>query len=206
LGANSSVLDVGGGSRPSLPAALRPPHCFYAGLDLSADEMAKAGSGAYDEMHVASATTHLAELDGRFDLVASFQVLEHVRPLDVALENMRSYLRPGGRLVALVSGSFALFSVIGRLIPHRVATVLLDRLLRRDPETVFPAHYDRCHFSALVALLRTWTWSEVIPLYRGAEYFSFSSPLQRAYVAYENWAFSRRHRNLATHYLIDAVR
>jgi hypothetical protein len=36
-------------------------------------------------------------------------------------------------------------------------------------------------------------------------YWRFFSPLQRAYLVYEDWA-AAGHKNLATHYLVDARR
>ena len=205
LAPGARILDVGGGARPSLARADRPPGSVYVALDTSAEQIRKAGPGAYDEVHLASATERLPQLVGQFDLVVSWQALEHVRPLDRVLENVHAYLRPGGRFVALVSGTFAAFAVAGRLVPHSVATRAMSRLLGRQPETVFPAHYDHCWHGALTTLLRPWARAEVVPLFRGGGYFSFSPPLARAYLAYESWAERGAHANLATHYLIDAT-
>ena len=58
--------------------------------------MEHAPEGSYDEMFVGDITKRVAELEGRFDLIICFQVLEHVKPLDDAIENLRCYLRPGG--------------------------------------------------------------------------------------------------------------
>jgi hypothetical protein len=78
--------------------------------------------------------------------------------------------------------------------------------MARDPETVFHAHYDRCWYGALERTLAPWSRAEIVPIYQGAEYFNFALPLRGAYVAYENWAAGRGHLNLATHYLVEAVR
>src|SRR5215213_2671096 len=181
------ILDVGGGRRPSLPRASRPPGCFYVGLDTSAQELLEAGPAAYDKVYVGSVSERISELEQSFDLVASWQTLEHVRPLEAALANAHAYLRPGGRLVAMASGAFSAFAVASRLIPNSLVPVLLQRLLGREPETVFPACYDRCWHGALVKLLERWDRAEVVPFYRGANYLAFSKPLARAYLAYENW-------------------
>jgi SAM-dependent methyltransferase len=206
LDPGAHILDIGGGRRPSLAPADRPPGCRYVGFDASAQQLALAGPGAYDELRVGSATEHVPGFEGAFDLVTSWQTLEHVRPVEAALANARSYLRVGGRFVALVSGTFAVFAIAGRLVPHSVARAVMKRLLDREPETVFPAHYNRCWHGTLVKLLEPWSHAEVIPLYRAGGYFAFSDTLARAYLAYENWAEGRQLRNLATHYLIDAVR
>ncbi len=200
-----SVLDVGSGRRPCVPLERRPPGCTYVGLDISADELETAPPGSYDRFVVADVSDR-AELDGEFDLVVSFQVLEHVRPLDVAFENLRHYLRPGGRLIAQFSGALSAFGLLGRAVPHRLSRSVLHHLLGRDPEKVFPAHYDRCWSSAVQRMLVAWTSAEVIPLHRGAAYFHFAKPLRAGYLLYEEWVRSQQFENLASYYIVDAVR
>jgi len=206
LVAGTHILDIGAGRRPTLPTGSRPPGCLYVGLDLAAAELEKAPPGSYDETYVADVALRLPALEERFTLVVSWQVLEHVKSLDVAIENLRSYLRPGGRLVAHMSGSFSLFATISRLVPHSLGAQAMQHLLKRDRETVFPTHYDHCWYGALERMLASWSESQVLPRYRGAQYLSFCPVLQRVYLAFEDWACLRGHRNLATHYLVTAVR
>jgi hypothetical protein len=82
----------------------------------------------------------------------------------------------------------------------------MRHLLRRDPESVFPAHYDRCYASALAPLLAGWSESDVRPLFQGGAYLNFALPLRDAYFAYESWACRTGRANLATHYLVVARR
>lgn len=208
LSAGMSILDVGSGRNPSLVKAERPERALYAGLDLSAEELAAAGPGAYDESIVADATAVQPALAGRFDLVLSWQVLEHVKPLPQAMDNFHLYLKPGGVLVALFSGSWSAFGIANRVLPDRVGSELVGRVMRRrnSDRPVFPAHYDGCHASALRTTLADWSSVEITPLYRGASYFHFSSVLSRLYLAYENRAKRRGMENLATHYLLVATR
>lgn len=200
------ILDAGSGRRPALAVHSRPADCRYVGLDLSRSELEHAPGGSYDEMFVGDLTKRVAELEGRFDLIICFQVLEHVKPLDEAIENLRCYLRPGGRLVTQLSGSFAVFGIVNRLIPSGAAVWMLRNFHGRAPETVFPAYYDRCWSTSLERMLAGWSKAEVIPMWQGAAYFRFSKPLLALYVAYEEWARSVGHRDLATHYVIDASR
>jgi SAM-dependent methyltransferase len=204
--AGAHVLDLGGGRRPAIPHERRPQGCRYAGLDVSAEELSAAPPGSYDEVWVRDAAAPVPELAGRFDLVVSWQALEHVRPLDLALENVRGYLKPGGRLLAMLSGRFAAFALVARLLPDRAGKELMARLIDRPPDTVFHSHYDRCWYGALDRMLASWSRAEIIPLYRGAGYFDFSPLLRGIYVRYEDWAARGMHRNLATHYLVDAMR
>jgi SAM-dependent methyltransferase len=206
LKAGMAVLDVGAGAKPSLPPAERPAGCRWVGHDVVAAELAKAPPGSYDELSVGSLTTHDPALVGRFDLVVARFVFEHVRPLAPAIDNLRSYLRPGGRLVALLSGRWSVFALLNQVVPPRLARLAMQRALGREPDTVFEAHYDGCWQRRLQRMLAGWGRAEVQPHFCGAGYFTFARPLTAAYLAFEELAVRRRWDDLATYYLIDAER
>ena len=199
------ILDVGSGRLPCRTPDFRPSDCHYVGLDISASELATAKPGSYDECVVADVAGPRDErLVGQFDLVVSFQVLEHVRPLDQALDNMYAYLRPGGRLVAQMSGTFMPFSLLGKVIPQRPKVWLLHNLLDREPAEIFPAHYDHCYASALRRLTQDWDEVEIVALHRGAAYLHFSKSLRALYLVYER-SLTRRHLDdLAAYFIVDA--
>jgi SAM-dependent methyltransferase len=176
----------------------------YAGMDISATELNAAPAGSYDEVIEGDIATRIPALESRFDLVLSHQLLEHVRPLDVALENMRAYLRPGGRLITRLSGGRALSALLNRALPAEVTVFALRTLLGREPHTVFPAHYDKCSYDELSGILSRWSQVEISCQYLGADYFRFLQPFQSLYLMYEEWAM--RNPNLASNYLIDAVK
>src|SRR6266545_3381542 len=131
------ILDVGSGRTPVISVDRRPRDCCYVGLDISSEELMRAPAGSYDDVYIADVVQKVTALHDRFDLAVSWQVLEHVKPLDSALDNIRSYLRPQGRLVAQFSGSFAFFALVNQVLPASVGVWLLKTLLGRDPETVF---------------------------------------------------------------------
>jgi SAM-dependent methyltransferase len=206
LAAGARILDVGSGARPALPRDLLPASCTYAGLDVSAAELERAGEGAYDEMYVCDLTQRLETLEDRFDLIVSWQVLEHVKPLRAALENLRAYLRPGGLMVAQLSGRFSVYALVASAVPARLGEIASHRLLGRDPETMFATHYDHCYDRALRKLLRPWSDWEIEPRYRGGVYLDFSPTLRAVYLRYEDWIARRGYASLATHYLVSARR
>jgi len=96
--------------------------------------------------------------------------------------------------------------LLNRLLPSNVAVWALKNFLGRPPDTVFPAHYDHCWASAFEGMLTSWSMAEIVPIWYGAPYFSFSKALQASYIGYEEWVRLGDHRNLASHYVIDARR
>ncbi len=198
------ILDVGGGRRPVLDPHERPAGSHYTGLDISERELASACEDSYDERVVADITAHRAEMDGSFDLIVSWQVLEHVKPLEAAFANMHSYLRPGGQIVLFLSGAFSSFAVANRLLPNRIGTRIVAGIMTREPDTVFPAFYDQCYPRGLRRILATWSTWEITPAWGGADYLRLFPALQRAYLRYELWAQRGGHSSLATHYLVTA--
>lgn len=202
-----SILDVGSGARPVIARQYRPPGCHYVGLDVSAHELTRAGAEAYDATVVGDVcAAPIPNLRG-FDLVLSWQVLEHVPSMRAALLNQHAALAPHGRMVAMFSGAWAVYALAARVIPHRVSIMLQTRLLGADARDKFPAHYDGCTDRAMRRLLRDTGWSSwvITPFYKAGAYVSFLRPLQWAYLSFENWAERGPRPNLATHYLVEAV-
>jgi len=203
-----TVLDVGSGRKPTLAPTERPANTTYLGLDLSGEELQMAGPGAYDELIVADVTSRVPELVGSVDLAVSWQVLEHVKPLGAALDNLHAYLKPKGALISLFSGRWSAFGVVNRLIPNAIGSRLVERTMNRREinRPVFPAHYDRCTYSALDKMTAEWSDVEIRALFRAATYFRFSRLLTRTYLAYENAVSRAGLSDLATHYLLIAQR
>lgn len=206
LAPNQRILDVGSGRKATIDPADRPAGCWYVGSDILPDELAVAPPGSYDDTAVTDIVRFDPALEGAFDLIVSFQVLEHVRPLPEAMENMRRYLRPGGCLVVQFSGAFGAYSVVARATPRRLTEWAQSRLYDRHPDTVFRPTYDRCWFGALEKMLQPWTDATITPLWIAESYFHFSPVLRSAYMAYEEWARRGRRLNVAPYYLVTAIR
>ncbi len=199
------VLDVGAGRRPVVPVE-SIKDTYYVALDVDGEELDAAPPGLYAESITASIETFLPELENRFDFVMSFYVFEHVRSMAETLENCRRYLKDGGTMVAQFSARYSYFAVANQLIPHAVTRRLGNVLAGRAPHTVFPAHYDKCWYSAVEKLMNEWSDVDIKPLYTGAGYlarapFNIVRPL---YLTYEDWTARQDKKNLASHYLVTA--
>jgi SAM-dependent methyltransferase len=198
------ILDVGGGRSPFLPADMRPDGTRYVGTDIDAEELDSAPAGAYDDSFLWD-VTEPAPVSERFDVLLSWQVLEHVGSMERALANQRELLVPGGVLFAQLTGARALFALLTRILPLKLRVSLMVRLLDHHEEDHFPTRYDHCRRTDLVRLLEGWSSAEVVPYYRGAHYFDFPGA-RDAYLVYENAIARRSAADFATHYLIIARR
>jgi len=200
------ILDVGAGKTPVFSSEMRPTGCEYVGLDISRSELEGAPPGSYDSFEVGDITKRTPQLENGFDFVVTMQLLEHVKSLDDALDNIYSYLRPGGQFLGQLSGTFSFFALAGRVIPIGVTRAILSWAQHRDPASVFPAYYHHCWASAIRKITPQWDAVDVIPIWGGSAYLTRSRPLMALNTAYEYWGIAGNHANLATHYIINGRR
>lgn len=206
LAPNATILDIGAGRAPTLAHELRPAGCDYVGMDISDCELKAAGTRAYDRWFCHDVTNPFPEQIIDVDVAVSWQVLEHVASTRAALAAIHAALRPGGTLLTHVSGTFANFALIARLMPHQMRSRLMRRLLGSAEEEKFPIRYNGCWAAALERSLAEWSSVEIVPFYRGAAYLRPFRLAQRVYLWYESAVARHGVRNLATHYLIIAKR
>jgi SAM-dependent methyltransferase len=171
------------------------------GLDLSASELAR---GDYDESVVSPIEVLQPALAEQFDLVVSFQVLEHVVDMRASFDHMHRYLRPGGLLAVQFSGRWSYFAIINRLIPSWLAQWAARAALNFDGP-VFPSPYRDCALRDFLPHLSGWTSVEVVPIYFGGAYLGRIRPLQWAYNRFERRVLAR-FPNLSTHYQVYAIK
>jgi SAM-dependent methyltransferase len=200
----ATVLDVGSGRTPTIPVSERPPATRYVGLDVSPRELKAAPAGSYDEVVIGDAEIAVPDLRNRFDLIVSWNVLEHIRHLDRAASVLHQYAKPGGWLVASLSGRNAVFAIANRVLPPAVAARAVARLRQRPLESVFGAHYDHCTDRGLRGAFARWEALDIVPLWHAADYFDRAPRAQRLYLRYENWIARRGIASLATHYVVAA--
>jgi len=202
---HARILDVGSGRAPLFAPEYRPPQCVYTGLDAARSELEAAPAGSYDATVVTDVLDYRHDLTAQFDLVVSWWLLEHVSSLTRALENLRGYLSPGGRLVVCFSGARSVAALANRTLPHALSRLLVQRFTGRSHESVFPARYDQCSYDEVMRLAAGWRSWELRSLYNGADRFAFLPPVLAAYLAFEEWTYHTNRHNLATHYLLTAT-
>jgi SAM-dependent methyltransferase len=123
------VLEVGCGGGSQL--GVLAEHNRAVGCDN--DELGLAAARARRNDVFACDLTAAIPEGGPYDVVAAFDVLEHIADDDLALENIRGALRDGGHLLVAVPAFQALFSGHDRLVGHvrRYERAQLKALLER---------------------------------------------------------------------------
>lgn len=141
------ICDIGGGANPALtPEFVAAHELDYSVLDISADELAKAPTGFHKLQ--ADLASPSFQAPGRFDVVFSVTVCEHIPDPPTFHRNVRTLLEPGGLAIHCFSTLYSLPFVLNRLLPESVSRRLLERVSpSRQSGGVhgkFPALYRWC--------------------------------------------------------------
>jgi glycosyltransferase involved in cell wall biosynthesis len=118
----SRVLEIGAGLG-SLTRALGP-FDTYTISDVDPQHLDVLGAYASNKPYMDVERVDLLEPDdfyelhGRYDTVVCLNVLEHIDPEDLALQNIRSALMPEGRVILLVPRGPRLFGTLDEVLGH----------------------------------------------------------------------------------------
>jgi SAM-dependent methyltransferase len=139
------ILEIGGGAKPLFrPGAWPDNVASYTINDISQEELDQAPAeyrkACFDICDPAEG------LEGRFDVVFSKFVAEHVRDGASMHGNVYRMLKPGGVAFHLFPTLYALPFLINWLIPEGLSrgAVFLLNPVRRDSRRKFPAYYSWC--------------------------------------------------------------
>ena len=94
------MLDLGCGPRGSLSWMVQARR--RVGLDPLADDYRALGTDAHPMEYVAGVAEHMPFDDASFDVVTTFNSLDHVDDLDRTIAEIKRVLRPEGHLVVAV--------------------------------------------------------------------------------------------------------
>ena len=98
--ADKRVLDVGCGPRGSLEWASHAAE--RVGVDVLVGRYRRFGIEGHSMRYVEAGAENMPFDDGYFDIVTSFNALDHVEDVRASLQEMTRVLRPGGMLVLVV--------------------------------------------------------------------------------------------------------
>lgn len=173
-----TVYDVGGGKNPLFDLSQKTVLGLrYVGVDIDADELARAAPGVYDEVVAADIAAYRGRGDG--DVVICQALLEHVQDIEGAFSGLTSILRRGGRLVLFVPSRNAVFARLNMLLPQGIKRAILFSIFPSTARSQgFPSYYNQCTPRGFMRLANANGLSvEEVRLYWISMYFSFFVPL-----------------------------
>lgn len=142
-----AVGELGGGANPTLSLAdLVGRPLEQTVLDISPDELARTPSGV--ETLCVDLCAEEPPVEGRFDVVFSRMLCEHVRSGRTFHRNCFAALRPGGYAVHFFPSITALPFALNRVLPSSLSTRVVEALFparrRGGKYPKFPARYSWC--------------------------------------------------------------
>jgi SAM-dependent methyltransferase len=199
------VLEIGGGRGP----LLTPAEAAAAGVEFTVNDIDAR------ELSLAPAEFNKAQFDiagqvdpsweGRFDLIFSRMVVEHVKGAPRAWANMHALLAPGGVALAFHPTLYAPPFVVNWLLPESLTARVLRFFfpIRHDAGyPKFPARYEMCvtEPSKVEPILTGCGFSQVLiaPFWRHG-YFRHIPLLREAESALQHLAEKRDWRALTTY-------
>jgi 2-polyprenyl-3-methyl-5-hydroxy-6-metoxy-1,4-benzoquinol methylase len=172
------VLDVGGGKHPAIALQTkRELGLRVVGLDVSGTELAQAPPGAYDAIVVGDVAA--VDIPGKYDLMFSRSVIEHVADPRAAMANMASAMAPGGTMAHVVPCRNAPFTILNRWLGNDTARRLLFAIYpEKADHSGFRAYYRECTPARLARICRECGLEidRIVPYYNSG-YASFFAPL-----------------------------
>ncbi len=141
----TKVCDVGGGANPFLREGyVAEKRIDCAILDISSSELSKAPPG-YCKI-VADIASAQFSVEGKFDLVFSRMLAEHISDARQFHTNVRDILVDKGLAVHFFPTLYAFPFMINYLMPERLSQMLLNLFAPRDDyqHGKFPAYYAWC--------------------------------------------------------------
>ncbi|HYY58662.1 MAG TPA: class I SAM-dependent methyltransferase, partial [Pyrinomonadaceae bacterium] len=153
-GRRPRILDVGCGTGANLELLAR--FGDVEGVDISQDALAFCRARGLESVRHGAAEK-LPYGDGEFDLVTSFDMVEHLDDDVAGLKEMRRVLRPGGRALLFVPAFMFLWGVQDDVSNHRRRYTLshLRSVVSQAGLEVERATYANITFFAPILLVRT---------------------------------------------------
>jgi SAM-dependent methyltransferase len=199
------MLEIGGGRGPLLTAA----EAAAAGVAATVNDIDER------ELSLAPADFAKARFDiagdvdarwaGRFDLIVSRMVFEHVKGAERAWANTRALLAPGGVALAFHPTLYAPPFVINWLMPERLTATTLRRFFpdrHNGDYPKFPARYEMCFAdpAAIAPILSRCGFSEtLVAPFWGHRYFRHIPGLREVNASFDAWAESRDWRAVCSY-------
>ncbi len=182
------IYDIGGGKCPHIFPALKAERALTTvGVDIDAEQLARAPDGGYDRTVCADITKTTGTGDG--DFIISRATLEHVQDARSALLNMKTFLKDGGRMIFFAPCKNAWFARLNMILPEGFKNRLIRYFYTDDglaDVMGFKAYYSHGTPRQIEAILADANLTIIEKrLYYMSNYFAFFTPLHVVWRVYQ---------------------
>jgi ubiquinone/menaquinone biosynthesis C-methylase UbiE len=199
------IVDLGAGSRTLFSRKRDTSDNFIIAVDISWDAL--RDNKDVDARVAAHVLEDLPFSNESIDLIVSRSFLEHLPDLEKFMRISNRVLKTKGLCIHLFPCKFAPFALINQLIPTFLSKKILYYLYPQAQGVGgFPAHYDKCYFSAIKSLFAHYNYQilESRFHYFQSSYFGFFFPFFLISVLYEWVTWTVDAKNLCSFLLIVA--
>jgi SAM-dependent methyltransferase len=198
---DSIIADIGCG-RTSRFAKHKGSYGKLIGIDVSEEEIQH--NQEIDEKIVCNAGEKISLPNESIDLVVSFFVLEHVANPDQFFSEIRRILKPAGKFVLLAPNFLYPVFFLNKIISNqKFKKIILAKIAKRDPGTVFPVYYKANSLFALNRLRRKGIFKSIEVTYLNGPFdLHFSFFLFRLAVYFEKFLYFIKADYLLPHMII----
>ncbi len=139
------LCEIGGGAFPAISLdQIKKEGIEYTVFDISRTELDRAPDG-YVKVQGDICDPELKD-EGKYDLIFSKMLAEHVRDARILHANVYKLLKPGGIALHFFPTLYASPFVINKIIPEFLAKILFKLFVQNDPieHKRFSAYYNWC--------------------------------------------------------------
>lgn len=193
-----SVLEAGGINRPLLQ---RTANIRYDGLDIEHNQQCKS---IYDNFFVQSVEEPIT---GKYDLIISRTLLEHVQNNDACAEQLHNALTRNGYTVHYLPSKYHPYSLILQLVGPKWQMSLIKTLRPWAAEvTGYQTFFHKCSPSEMKTLFLSKGFRNIriVPFFRANDYFKCFFPCYVAVTFWENICSKLNLEQLCSGFIIIA--
>lgn len=156
IGKKDKILEIGSGKGSFVEKMHQAGH-EIVGLELNQDAVQKCQAKGL-QVFEQTIQEHIKEHEGNYDLVCSFQVMEHISDVRGVLQASVDALKRGGRLLISVPNNQSFIRIIKdnllNMPPHHVG--LWDKDSLSALTKIFPLELEKIHFEPLQEYHHYW--------------------------------------------------
>lgn len=144
---DSQVIEIGAGARPYLSKEfVLGKSIDYTISDISSSELAKSNADYCRRIAMDMEADIPTFYEGRYDLVFSKMVLEHLQRPEVFHKNVLKLVSNRGVIIHFYACKFGLPGILNLILPEKFVDWLVYKIQGRDPimDHRFTAYYRRC--------------------------------------------------------------